>query len=50
VSIGDRLTASPVAGMAMKVSADTAAAQVLGRALEPLEAGTDLVHVLVGVK
>ena len=50
VSIGDRLIASPLPGMAMRIDAGLPGAPVLGRAIEPLDAGTALVRVLLGVK
>ncbi len=50
VAIGDRLSASPAAGMAMTMNAGVAGATVLGRALEPLESGTALVRVLIGAR
>lgn len=49
VAVGDRLSPSPVAGTAMK-SDEVAGAVVLGRAIEPLDAGTGLVRVLLGAR
>jgi len=49
IAVGDRLTASPGAGAAMKAVA-AAGTTILGRALEPLESGSGLVRVLVGAR
>jgi hypothetical protein len=46
IRVGDLLTASPTAGRAMR-SADDAPGTILGKALEPLEAGTGTIKVLV---
>jgi hypothetical protein len=49
IAVGDRLTASPAAGTAMKVD-PAAGAAILGRAIEPLDSGTGLVRVLLGAR
>jgi hypothetical protein len=50
IAVGDRLSPSPTAGIAMKSDPQLAGASILGRAIEPLESGTALVRVLLGVK
>jgi hypothetical protein len=50
IAVGDRLTASPTAGLAMKADPAAAGATVLGRAIEPLDSGTGLVRVLLGAR
>ena len=50
VRVGDRLVASSIPGVAMKADPSTVNAAVLGRAVEPLEAGSGLIRVLVGVR
>ena len=47
VVVGDRLIASPAPGTAMRAAADAPAAAALGRAIDPLESGTDVIRVLV---
>ena len=48
IAVGDRLTASPAAGAAMR--ADAAGTGILGLAIEPLDSGTGLVRVLLGAR
>lgn len=50
IEVGDRLSPSPIAGTAMKADGGPAGTVVMGRAIEPLESGTGLVRVLLGVK
>ena len=50
VGVGDRLVASPSPGIAMKVGSSSADTGVFGRAIEPLEAGSGLIRVLVTVR
>ena len=46
IQVGDLLMASPTSGRAMR-SADSKAGTILGKALEPLAAGTGTIKVLV---
>jgi hypothetical protein len=50
VAVGDALVASPVPGTAMGAAAGAAAKAVLGRAIDPLESGADVIRVLLGVR
>jgi hypothetical protein len=51
VAVGDALIASPVPGTAMgAAAAGAAAAAVLGRAIDPLESGADVIRVLLGAR
>jgi len=51
IEIGDLLTTSAVAGHAMKASDPGAAfGAVIGKALQPLRAGTGLIPVLVALQ
>jgi len=50
IEVGDLLSPSPTAGMAMKKDPSLAGATILGRAIEPLDSGTGLVRVLLGVR
>ncbi len=50
VAVGDRLSPSPLGGTAMNADAGQAGTFILGRAIEPLDSGTALVRVLLGVK
>jgi len=47
IAVGDALGPGATAGLAQKLSQDTTAASLLGRALEPLARGTGLIWVLV---
>ena len=47
IAVGDALGPGATAGLAQKLSQDTTAAPLLGRALEPLARGTGLIWVLV---
>jgi len=47
IAVGDALGPGATAGLAQKLSQDTTAAPLLGRALEPLAGGTGLIWVLV---
>ena len=46
IRVGDLLTTSPTRGHAMRTS-DPQPGTILGKALEPLDAGTGLIKVLV---
>jgi len=50
VGVGDRLVASPSPGVAMKADPSSADSAVFGRAIEPMEAGSGLIRVLVTVR
>jgi hypothetical protein len=50
VAAGDRITASPVRGVAMKADPGTAGGTVIGRAIDPLPAGAGLVRVVLGAR
>ncbi|HET8947435.1 MAG TPA: hypothetical protein VFQ07_10665 [Candidatus Polarisedimenticolia bacterium] len=50
IAVGDRLSPSPSAGLAMRLDPGAADAVVLGRAIEPLSSGTGLIRVLLGVR
>ncbi len=47
IQVGDLLTVSPTAGHAMRAADPAPQGTVLGKALEPLEAGTGTIQVLV---
>lgn len=47
IDVGDLLTVSPTAGHAMRAADPAPQGTVLGKALEPLEAGTGMIQVLV---
>lgn len=50
IAIGDLLSPSSTAGMAMRKDPNLSGATILGRAIEPLESGTGLVRVLLGAR
>ena len=50
IEVGDLLSPSPTAGMAMRRDPNLTGATIIGRAIEPLDSGTGLVRVLLGVR
>ena len=48
VAVGDRLTASPLPGVAMRADPGVDRPALLGRAIDPLPAGSGLIRVLLG--
>jgi len=47
IAVGDLLVASPTPGFAMSAETDPRPGTVIGKALEPLAAGTGTIHILV---
>ena len=48
VAVGDYLTPSPVPGTSMRAAPDGPRAAALGRAIDPLASGTEVIRVLLG--
>jgi hypothetical protein len=50
IAVGDRLTASVMPGLAMRLDPALAGTTILGRAIDPLPSGEGLVRVLLGAR
>ena len=50
IEVGDRLTASSIQGHAMKHDGSLPNSTILGRAVDPLSAGTGLIRVLLSIR
>jgi hypothetical protein len=50
IAVGDRLSPSPVPGVAMKIDPEVAGTTLLGRAIDPLPSGVGLIRVLLSVR